>query len=519
KAMIGHSIGEYVAACLAGVFTLEDALALVATRGRLMQSLPAGAMLAVSLPESELADHLTENLSLAAINAPALCVVSGPMEAVDKLEAGLAEKSFQCRRLHTSHAFHSAMMDGVLAPFTEQVKKIALSAPKIPFISNVTGTWITDSEATDPNYWALHLRSAVRFGAGVRELLQEPSRILLEIGPGQTLSTLARACLQETHAQPENAHPKPVIVSSLRPPQQKQSDVAFLLNALARIWLAGVAIDWPRFHADEKRARLPLPTYPFERKRYWIEPQDEKTGAPLPTPALQRKPDIADWFYAPSWSRTQPTTYFEHLEEPPTKAFWLIFSDTFGLGDAIAKRLRAANRQVVVVEKGEKFARKSGGVYAIDPHRREDYNTLIETLVEQEMPPGRIVHLWSTPADFRLGNTERGIAAPNSELVNGFFSLLFLAQALGNQKITHPLHISVVTSNVFDVIGEASLMPQNVTVLGICRTLPFEYPHITCRAIDLDFANSRAGETERLGELLLAECEANTPEQVVAYRN
>ncbi|MFQ5626376.1 MAG: type I polyketide synthase, partial [Methyloligellaceae bacterium] len=259
KAMIGHSIGEYVAACLAGVFSLEDALALVAARGKLMHSMPAGAMLAVSVPESEVAYLLNENLSVAAINGPALCVVSGPTEEVDKLESDLAKSSISSRRLHTSHAFHSAMMDEILSPFTDEVKKIALSAPKIPFISNVTGGWIKDSEATDSNYWARHLRSTVRFADGVPRCagLQEPSRILLEIGPGQTLCTLARVCLQETHKQAQNAHPEPAIVSSLRRPQEKQSDVAFLLTALARLWLAGVRVDWARFHANEKRARVP----------------------------------------------------------------------------------------------------------------------------------------------------------------------------------------------------------------------------------------------------------------------
>ncbi|WP_442948492.1 aminotransferase class III-fold pyridoxal phosphate-dependent enzyme [Nostoc sp.] len=262
NAMIGHSIGEYVAACIAGVFSLEDALILVANRGQLMQQLPSGTMMAVSLPEPKIQPMLGEKLSLAAINAPDMCVVSGLEEAVDDLQKRLTKEGVDYRRLHTSHAFHSQMMDSILLPFQEQVSRISLNSPKIPFVSNVTGTWITPAQATDPKYWVKHLRQTVRFSEGIAELLQQPKRILLEIGPGRTLSTLAN---KQKAAQQ-------VILSSLRHPQNQQSDVAFLLNTLGRLWLEGINVDWSEFYADEERHRIPLPTYPFERKRYWIEP-------------------------------------------------------------------------------------------------------------------------------------------------------------------------------------------------------------------------------------------------------
>ncbi|OUL18005.1 type I polyketide synthase [Nostoc sp. 106C] len=260
QATIGHSVGEYVAACIAGVFSLEDALSLVAARGRLMQQMPAGAMLAVPLTEIEARSHLNENLSLAVINAPSSCVIAGTIAEIDALEQQLPES----RRLHTSHAFHSQMMEPILEPFVEQVKKVKLNIPQIPYISNVTGTWITVAEATDPNYWAQHLRQTVRFADGVEKLMQDSHRILLEVGPGRTLTTLAK--------QHPNHHVA-VILSSLRHPQEQQSDVAFLLTALGRLWLAGVEIDWSEFYTGEQRYRVPLPTYPFERQRYWVEPQ------------------------------------------------------------------------------------------------------------------------------------------------------------------------------------------------------------------------------------------------------
>ncbi len=279
EAMIGHSIGEYVAACLAGVFSLEDAIALVATRGQLMQQLSSGTMLAVPLPEKEVQSLLGEKLSLAASNGPALCVVSGPTEAVDEFQNRLSEQGVDCRRLHTSHAFHSHMMDSIIEPFMAQVRKINLKTPQIPFVSNVTGTWITAGEATDPKYWAMHLRHTVRFSEGIAQLLQQPKRIFLEVGPGRTLSTLVKK--QKVADQ--------VVLCSIRHPHDQQSDVAFLLNTLGRLWLTGVQVDWSGFYASQRRHRLPLPTYPFERQRYWIEPQQLPHSGrqlqPLPTAA------------------------------------------------------------------------------------------------------------------------------------------------------------------------------------------------------------------------------------------
>lgn len=258
QAAIGHSIGEYVAACLAGVFSVEDALALVAARGCLMQQMPAGSMLGVSLPQEQVQALLNEQLSLAASNAPSSCVVAGSHDAINTFQEKLLEKGINCRRLHVSHAFHSPMMDSILEPFRKEVAKVKLHPPKIPFIANVTGTWITNQQATDPNYWVKHLRQTVCFSSGISKLLQEPNRILLEVGPGKTLCTFAKQHLADR-----------VIVSSLPHPQEKQSDVAFLLNSLGRLWLSGTSIDWLGFYANERHQRIPLPTYPFERQRYW----------------------------------------------------------------------------------------------------------------------------------------------------------------------------------------------------------------------------------------------------------
>ncbi len=261
-AALGHSVGEYVAACLAGVFSLEDALRLVAERARLVQAQPSGAMLAVRLPEGELRGLATRaGLEIAAVNAPGLCVVSGSHEGVAAFEQELATRRVAARRLKTSHAFHSALVAPVIEPFEALVRGVTLHAPTIPVVSNVTGRWLTEQEATDPRYWARHLREPVRFADGVGELLRaEAGYVLLEAGPGQTLSPLARQ------------HPAAAGKAVLSTLHEDRDDADVALTTLGRLWLEGVTVDWARLHAGETRHRVPLPTYPFERNRYWIEP-------------------------------------------------------------------------------------------------------------------------------------------------------------------------------------------------------------------------------------------------------
>ncbi|WP_218081869.1 type I polyketide synthase [Anthocerotibacter panamensis] len=262
QAMIGHSIGEYVAACLAGVFTLEEALTLVAARGRLMQQVAGGQMLSIRLPLEEVNALLDADLALAASNGPLRQVVAGPTERIERLQAQLVGQGVDCRLLRTSHAFHSPMLDPIRESLRQHVGKISLQPPQIPYLSNVTGTWITAEEATDPDYWVRHLREPVQFDAGLHELLTDPERILLEVGPGVTLSTLA----QEKAA----GH---LVLCSLPHPRAEEKDSATLLKSLGQLWLAGTDIDWSGFYAHERRLRLVLPTYPFERERYWLDPQ------------------------------------------------------------------------------------------------------------------------------------------------------------------------------------------------------------------------------------------------------
>lgn len=264
QAMLGHSLGEYVAACLAQVFSLQDALKLVTARGKLMQQCARGSMLTVPLPEAQVQALLGAQLSLAAINGPAQCVVAGSDEAIEHLQQHLTATGLTTRRLVTSHAFHSALMEPMLDAFAQEVQRMRLSPPTLAYLSNVTGTWIKAEEATDPAYWVRHARATVRFADGIKEILQAKSdAAFLEVGPGQSLSSLVRQQVPSPEAH--------ALYASLPRPQRTQEDLTVLLHSLGRLWQTGVEVDWQGFYALEQRQRVPLPTYPFERQRYWLD--------------------------------------------------------------------------------------------------------------------------------------------------------------------------------------------------------------------------------------------------------
>ncbi|HEX5706558.1 MAG TPA: type I polyketide synthase, partial [Pyrinomonadaceae bacterium] len=506
RAMIGHSIGEYVAACLAGVLSLEDSLRLVAARGRLMQTAEPGEMLIVPLPEREVRQWLSEELSLASVNAPALCVLAGRAEAVAGLEAELKGRDVVCRRLQTSHAFHSHMMEPILGAFRDEVKKVTLRAPSIPFVSNLSGEWISAAEATDPEYWVRQLRETVRFGEGVARLFEEPDSILLEVGPGRTLMTIARWHPSKPAGQS--------VLTSLPHPEEGGSDVAAVLNALGKLWLAGVAVDWQNFYAREQRRRVPLPTYPFERRRFWVEPQRQAAGALASQSPLRKKESVTDWFYLPVWKSSAPPPSFETIKETKQDSLCVLFVDECGLGARLAGKLAEAGAEVVTVSAGEAFAERGAGEFTVAPGRKEDFDALLENLSARAKPLN-LVHLWNvTPPLDPLADPAR--AAECHRL--GFFSLLALAQSLGELAGTEHVELTVVTNDTHRVTGDEELCPEKATVAGPCRVVPQEYKHIASRSIDVTLPPSGDAQ-DRLAELLAGELFAASSEKTIAYRH
>jgi len=532
QAMIGYSLGEYVAACLAGVLSLDEALLLVARRARLIQELPAGAMLAVPLAEADVRPLLAEvdpGLSLAATNGPHFCVAGGPAAAITALAERLAGRGASTIRLETTHAFHSAMMEPAVEPFRRVVREVlgaGARTPEIPYLSNVTGTWITPDDVNNPGYWTRHMVGTVRFAEGLGELLGARERVLLEVGPGATLGTLAR---QHPAASAASLGSDLVTLSTLRRESEDRADVDHLLETVGRLWIAGARVDWEAFHGGERRRRVALPTYPFERVRCWIEPlrRDAAAAAPSPDPADVRDAaaDTADWFWMPVWRQAPPArlrTGAGLADAAGDEAGWLVFLDGGGLGERLAARLRQAGRRVSTVAAGAgeaAFADLGGGAYALDPARREGYDELVKSLREADPAgapgglPGHVLHLWGLTA---------GAPAYAEAQQAGLLSLMYLEQALtgGAGGGAADIRIGMVASHLHEVLDGDRVEPAKATVLGACKVIHQESAHLTCAAIDVVPPAPGSLEEERLIAQLLDEMAvlAAGLEPVVAYR-
>jgi acyl transferase domain-containing protein/acyl carrier protein len=490
QAMIGYSLGEYVAACLSGALSLEDALALVARRARLIQELPAGAMLAVPLPESELRPHLGAGLAVAATNGPHFCVAAGLEEAIAELERLLAARGVTCLRLTTTHAFHTPMMEPAAAALTELARTVTVGTPAIPFISNVTGTWITAEDLRDPGYWARHMVRPVRFAEGLAELLRDADRAMVEVGPGGTLSALVR--------QHPEAGTGRAAVATMRRQSEEGSDLAVLLDAVGRLWVEGVPLDAAGLFAGQRRRRVPLPTYPFERQRCWIDPPVGAARDRAPAPgAVAREPDLADWFWVPVWKQTAPV--MPAADGDP--GGWLVFLDRGGIGGQLAFRLRVEGRSVATVEAGEAFHAEAGAVTLL-PSRSQDYEALIHHLRDNGGLPTRMVHLWSLENDLDFAAAQE----------QGLLSLVFLEQALvaaGTEG--PPIRIAVVGSHLHEVLEGDRVEPAKAAVVGACKVVHQESSRLTCFSLD-------SAPDDGLIDRLLAEMSRESLDSVVAYR-
>ncbi|MFC5662556.1 SDR family NAD(P)-dependent oxidoreductase [Kitasatospora misakiensis] len=522
-AMVGHSVGEYVAACLAGVFPLEDAVRLVAARGRLVQGMPAGSMLTVFLSEPDLAPWLAggDGLAVAALNSTGLSVVSGPTEAVDGLERRLKAAAVPCRRLHTSHAFHSAAMDGAVGPLVEAARAVRSSPPLIPFCSNVTGTWITDEEATDPEYWGRHLRQPVRFADAAALLLADPSWVLLEVGPGRTLGDFVRRhdAWQEGRT----------VVGSLRHPQEREDDLVRLRQGLGALWSAGVPVERDALRPGADGRVLRLPGYAFQRQRYWVDPEPSAGTAGTAVPVTEDRPagpvPIGDWFRTPGWKRLAPQA--ARRSAGGGEPLWVVLGDGTGLGAALAGRLAGQGAAVVRVGVEDGSARGDGlrvpGLHArgarswsLDPADRAQAAELLGALDLRGATSIRLVHLFSLgdePGDGPSRDTAeaRLTAARLTEARRlGLDSLTALAQALTDARPAVPVAVDVLCRGVHAVTGDEPLRPEQALLAGPCTVIPQELPDVSCRLLDVTGTDPAAPAEEAVRavhELLLRDTE------------
>ena len=474
-AAIGHSIGEYTAACLAGVFSLESALTLVAARGELMQKLPAGDMMSIPLPAREVASLMEDReLALAAENSANHCVVSGPGEAVAEFGKKLNGLGIETRNLHTSHAFHSPMMEPAVEEFRTIAAQIPLSPPQVPFMSNETGDWITDQQAVDPDYWASHIVNTVRFAGGMTELLKIEDAIFLEVGPGRTLSTFAKQHPSRSQNQP--------VLNLIRHPNDTATDTEFLLEQMGRLWLYGRPIDWDGFHAHERLFRIPLPGYPFERKRYWVR---------------KASPKAKEELWTPCWKQSPLVTLPNNSNHSSNKTAWIVFMDTAGLGERIVANIEKTEEKIITVHRGN-----------------EQYEKLFPRLEANGTESCTIIHLWNISP----GHRPNGAKTEAIENPEGFGSLVSIIKHSRQKK--SPLHIKIamVSDCLHSISGETDTFPEKSLALGALTTIPQEHPDIECCAIDLPpVYNQPAAGLDMMAKQVLGEIDAGFPERMVAF--
>ena len=502
EVMLGHSIGEWVAACLAGVFTFEDAIKLVCIRGKLMQSCPTGSMLGVELAENELSPYLTESLEISVYNAKKWLIVSGSTVEIEGLKLKLESQQIICHPLRVSHAFHSKSMEAASTLFTSSFENITLLPPERPFISNVTGTWITEKQACSPAYWAKQLRAPVKFYQGFAQAQAESDLLWLEVGPGRALSQFARLC------------DEPSVISCW--PQAQRDAISQTLAAIGRSWAAGACPDWQSLHHHRSCERVPLPTYPFEHKKYWVDalPLDRKikgsesishqaSSSSSHSSLLEiprKNPDLSKWFYVPDWKKNPviSSNSTQQLDVPTL----IIISDETLIQSSLFKEFK----DVIFVKSGAEFRKIDTRHFEIALAHRPDYETLFNALDQQDWRPHRIIHTTNLEP-FKDAPPDADRAAQR------YLELLCLAQALGKSCPDQQLEIVILTNQLLKVVESDLLQSDKATVLGPAKVIPLEYSTVTCRVLDLD-----AESLERT-RLLGSELNETQPPRIIAYRN
>ncbi len=464
-ALIGYSLGELVAACVAGVLSLADALHLVVRRGQLMQAIPAGAMLSVQASEVELAPLLDQRYSIAAVNGAGHTVVAGPVEAIEQLAAVLQRQEYICRKLHTSHAFHSPMMEPMLDEFRAAFDRVTLHAPTIPFVSNLTGTWITDDLATSPDYWCRQLRHTLRFNDGLTTLLADAEGVFIEVGPGNTLSSFLAQ-----HAERRATHQS---VNLVRHVKEVAHDFEYLLRRMAHLWSVGLPLDWQPLYPDRLGRRMPLPTYPFKRTTFALRANPlellRDAGQRAGTPGDQH----AGWFYMPTWKRAlYPAAPVG--TSPQDREGYLVFVDRSGLGRQLCDQLDLCQRRTVRVAPGQHFQALAPNSFHIDPTCYDDYAHVAEVI--QRLNITQIVHMCSLTAE------EPSFADAQ---VCGLYSVLQLVKALSARNWQAPLQLTIVSNGIHAVQDGDRVMPGKATLLGLARVIPQEVHVLSCKLIDI----------------------------------
>ncbi|MEM9271361.1 MAG: type I polyketide synthase [Cyanobacteria bacterium P01_F01_bin.143] len=544
--VMGHSVGEYVAACIAGVFSLEDALTLVAHRGRLMQQLPAGGgmvalMASVEQAENAIAPY-AQQVAIAAFNGPTNIVISGEQQALEVICQQLEKQRIKTKALQVSHAFHSHLIEPMLEEFAAITGSIKYSQPQINLISNVTGKRITEEIATT-EYWVNHVRQPVRFAESVKTLDQEGYEIFLEIGSRPILLGMAQQCLAENTG---------VWLPSLR---SEQNDWQQMLDSLGNLYVKGVDINWQRFDQDYQRHKVILPTYAFQPQKYWVEPYQISKTEPgsshqisspilellqqgktqklaeqlenigkLSPEQLKLLPEILellttehqkqlteikfqDWLYQVQW---EPVAQKLKLKQSQP-IHWLIFADSTGTAEDLGSQLKQQNYDYTLVFSGEAYQNDEPGIYYVNPAHSQDFQRLWQAIITtQGLPVTQIVHFWSLETSSeKLTNTT---LAKAQKL--GCNSVLYLLQSLLKLNQDNLPKLWLVTRGIQPVeVGAINTEIASASLWGLGKVIALEHPQIWGGMIDLDLQTS-----DKEGEIILKHLENPQGENQLAVR-
>lgn len=492
--MIGHSIGEYVAATLSGVFSLEDALKLVVARGELMQSMPSGSMLALEMEENDILPIIKDlPLAIAAINGVNRSVVSGETEAIEKLSDELSKSGYKTTLLHTSHAFHSAMMQPMIQDFKKLVRSITRNTPETPFVSNVSGTWITKEQAMSVDYWCDHLLNPVRFNDGMEQLFKIEKAIFIEVGPGQTLSSLAKPN--------ENRNSDQQVINLMRHPKEQISDKVHLMNKIGELWLYGMNMDWGKHYNGTKPNRITLPTYPFQRKRYWIDADPYKMFAGQSD--MQRLPRNK-WFNYGSWKQSV-------LNGTPVadQTLWLVFENEDLNAKQISGLIETDSSTTIKIHKGERFEVISDQELTINPNDSHQWERLFKHIKVAEGQSVSILYLWSA-----LHSTEDNIDPEHG--YEDYYQVLNLCQSIHYLATENRVNFNVFTNSIFRVLGDEQVNKERFILSSAVKTIQQEFPELHCKLIDLNVA---AGFSDEVAAAVKSEITHVSGDKLVSIRH
>ena len=502
SAVVGHSLGEYVAACVAGVMSLEDALRLVAIRARLMNQLETrGAMLAILADESQVAASIAPfggQLTIAAVNGPRNTVVSGSDAAIVELETQLRLRDVVAQRLHVARAFHSPLIEPMLDDFERFARGIRFRPPRLPLLSNLFGRWFKPGEVPDAAYWRRHARQTVRYADCLSALFHRDISLMLEVGPGTTLTTMGRRVRESGQR---------TWLVSLSPGRDAWRT---LLASLATLYCHGVKVDWIGFDQPYRRRRTTVPTYPFERQRYWIDLKKSPSPQPLLAPPRNAtEPALEAWFHKVCWRAETPTR-----RRRLSGGAWIVFQGAGNVGQRLARRFELSGRRVVLVKPGQRFEACAADKFTVRLSESRDLRRLIESVESAAGPIQGVLHLWSCQEKkTRRTGTNRRL---RDQLAHGAESALLLAREFACRRKGGPRELWLVTNDAATVGDSAArLSASNAAICGLARTAARELPGVKVRCVD--FASHEP--SRRVAAQLWDELNGLSRSGEVAYRD